>query len=292
MAKKAFARALITGASQGLGRALALECAARGMDLLLAALPGERLPELAQSIARARGVAVDWLEADFTEVGAVERLVDLALADGRGIDLLVNNAGIGTVGPFEHIDPDYLDATIRLNASVLVRLTRLLAGSLARRGGSQILNVASLGAFFPMPTLSVYSATKSLVLNFSLAAREELSGRVGVSVLCPNAIRTTEAVDDYVGRFGLLARMACLRPERIAREALDGAERDRAVIVPGAFNRVLLTASRIVPRALAMKAISGCWGGFEEAPDAARRSEGSATSPACEPHPGSAIRES
>lgn len=263
--------ALITGASLGLGRAFALECAKGGMSLLLVALAGGGLAELSASIAREHGVTVDWLEADLTEAATFERLAEKIRGDSLKIDLLVNNAGIGSVGSFADSDFDALEAVIRVNTLALVRLTRLLLPALKERGGAHILNVASLGAFFPMPTLSVYSSTKSFVLNFSLALREELSGSVGVSVLCPNAFCTTAAVGDYVESIGLLARMACLTPERIARIALRGVERDRGIIIPGVFNRVLAAAGRLVPRALAMRAIRRYWGGFAEAP----RAEGS-----------------
>jgi uncharacterized protein len=262
MPRKDFSYALITGASLGLGRAFARECAARGMGLVLVALPGSGLPELARELEREHGIPVNAIEADLTEASALKALADLIQSDSLELDILVNNAGIGFVGPFVSRPIDEQEAVIRLNALALVQITRLFLDSAGERRGLRILNVASLGASFPMPNLAVYSATKSFVLSYSLALRAELSGRVGVSVLCPNAMRTTKEVEDYVERFGLLARLACLAPERVAREALDGAIANRAVIVPGAFNRALAAAGRIVPRRLAMRAIGTAWGGF------------------------------
>jgi len=257
--------ALITGASLGLGRAFARECASRGMDLVLVALPGSGLPAVGDAIARERGVSVDWLEGDLTESATLEGLVATIRAKALKVDLLVNNAGIGSVGPFADSAIEHHEAVIRLNAIALVRLTRLLLAELEDRGSAHILNVASLGAFFPMPTLSVYSATKSFVLNYSLALREELSGKVGVSVLCPNAIRTTAAVGDYVDGLGFVSRLACLGPEAIARIALDGVARGKAVIIPGRFNRALAAVGRFLPRSIVMRAIRRYWGGFGEA---------------------------
>jgi uncharacterized protein len=271
MRRQEFKRALITGASLGLGKAFARECAARGMDLLLVALPGSGLSELSESISRERGVSARYLEADLTESSTMNDLLAMIRAERLPVDLLVNNAGIGSVGSFEDSSVEGHEAAIRLNAIALVRLTRLMLSEFEGRGRAQVLNVASLGAFFPMPTLSVYSATKSFVLNFSLALREELSGRVGVSVLCPNAFSTTEEVADYAASLGLAARLACLSPARIASEALDGAERDRAVIVPGLFNRALGAVGRLLPRALVMKAIRRYWGGFGAAAATAAR---------------------
>jgi uncharacterized protein len=256
--------ALITGASQGLGRAFARECADRGMSLLLVALPGSGLPELCDSIASERGVSVEYLEADLTEPSSLDCLLAMIRSKELKVDLLVNNAGIGAVGLFLDRSVEYHDAVITLNALALVRLTRLLVTRLGDRGPARILNVASLGALFPMPTFAVYSATKSFVLNFSLALREELSGSVGVSVLCPNAIRTTPAVNGYIDKLGLIPRLACLTPERIARIAMNGAVRGKAVIIPGFVNRVAAAVSRFVPRTVVAKTISHFWGSYGE----------------------------
>ncbi len=262
--------ALVTGASMGLGRAIARECASRGMDLLLVALPDSGLPELAASIARRSGVRVEWIEGDLTRDSTLETLIERIRAARLDIRLLVNNAGIGGVGLFMDLPLEHHISTIQLNIVALVRLSRLVIAESARDGRLRILNVASLGALFPMPTLSVYSATKSFVLNFSLALRSELEGSAGVSVLCPNAIRTNDAVEDYIDRFGLPARLACMSAEKTARIALDGALRGRAVIIPGRFNRVLAALARFVPRSVVMRIIRRCWGGFADRDESVR----------------------
>ena len=254
-------RVLITGASMGLGRALARECAHRGMRLFLAALPDSGLPALAGELEGEYGVETSWLEGDLTEAATLERLRTRIEAEGLDIDLLINNAGIGTPGHFLDHSLEYHEATIELNTLSLVRLVRLLLPGLRRRNAA-ILNVASLGAFFPMPTMPIYAATKSFVLHFSLALREELGGAVGVSVLCPNAIRTTPDVNRYIDNLGPLARWACFTPECIARAALDGVSRNRAVIVPGTVNRIIASLSPVVPRALINRTIRHYWGTF------------------------------
>jgi uncharacterized protein len=265
---------LITGASLGLGRAIAHECAARGMNLLLVALPGSGLPETGASLARDAGVSVEWLEADLTESATFDCIIALIRSKRLCIELLVNNAGIGGVGLFMDCPLTHLEATVHLNVIALVRLTRLLVAEFECRKNLRILNVASLGAFYPMPTLSVYSATKSFVFDFSLALRAELAGSVAVSVLCPNAIRTNNAVDDYVDNFGLVSRLACMQPEKIARIALDGVARGKAVIVPGRFNRTLAGLSRFAPKALVMRTVRHYWGGFGKTSKAGSDSAG------------------
>jgi uncharacterized protein len=256
--------ALITGGSQGLGRAFAEECAARGKSLILVALPGSGLDEVGRSIAESWGVSVDWLEADLTAPDTVDRLLGLIRSKGASLDLLVNNAGIGTPALFMQRPLEYQEEMVRLNILAMMRLTRRVLEEPDRSPNLRILNVASLSAFFPMPYLPVYSATKSFVLSFSLALREEMSGSVGVSVLCPNAIRTCRAVNDYIDKLGLASRMACLTPERIARIALDGSERGRAVIIPGFLNRFLPALGDLLPLSVSMHTIRKYWGRYGE----------------------------
>ena len=257
-------RALVTGASQGLGRAIAEECAARGMDLFLVALPGSGLPEVAQSIASERKVRTDWLELDLTHDGALDRLL-AALEQSRfETDLLVNNAGISSIGLFQESSLSGHESVIHLNVLALVGLTHRLIPSLRNREQAYILNVASLGAFFPMITFPVYSATKSFVLTFTLALREELRDLVGVGALCPNTIRTDRTVNDYVDRLPFVCRHACLSPSDIARAGIDGLLRGKAIIVPGVVNKLVRAVGPFVPRSLVTVVVRRLWGGFDK----------------------------
>jgi short-subunit dehydrogenase len=262
-------RALITGASQGLGKALADECAAKRMDLFLVALPESGLPQVAQRISSEWDVEVDWLEIDLTQQDATDRLLAALERTGFEVDLLVNNAGIGTIGLFGESPLAGHEAVIDLNVLALVRLTHRLIPTLLRQRAAYILNVASLGAFFPMVSLPVYSATKSFVLTFTLALREELRGLIGVGALCPNTIRNDRATEDYVDRLFFVCRQACLYPSQIARAAIDGLLRGKAIIVPGFVNKLLRVIGPFVPRALVAMTIRNLWGGFAaEAKDA------------------------
>jgi short-subunit dehydrogenase/ferredoxin len=254
--------ALITGASQGLGRALADECAARGMSLFLVALPGSGLPDVAQCIAGERKVRVDWLETDLTSDGALDRLMTAIEECDFQTDLLVNNAGISSIGLFEESPLFGHESVVRLNALSLVQLTHRLIPTLKRRQAGYILNVASLGAFFPMVSHPVYSATKSFVLSFSLAVRDELRQWVSVGALCPNTIRTDRTVNEYVDRLPLVCRQACLSPAETARAGIDGLLRGQAIIVPGLINKLLRFLGPFVPRSLVAQVVRRLWGGF------------------------------
>jgi uncharacterized protein len=252
--------ALITGASQGLGRAFAEECAGRGMALVLAALPGTGLAELAGILDRAYRVPIEVVECDLTRTGVPGRLVARAAARGFDVDTLVNNAGVGFTSPFAQADPAQNEATVQLNVAALVRLTQEMLPVLAERRRAWILNVASLGAFFPMPSMPLYSSTKAFVLTFTRLLRAELADSgVSVSALCPNGIRTNRATRELIDRQGWAGRLTCRYPDEVARAGLRGLYRGTAVIVPGLANRLLAPASRFVPQGLYMKVITRRW---------------------------------
>ena len=253
--------ALITGASQGLGRAFAEECAGRGMDLVLAALPDTGLPETARILQCAHGVRIECQELDLTEPAACRRLVDHADARGMEVDVLINNAGVGFTSTFEESSPWQNEASVQLNVAALVRLTQLMLPRLHERTAGWILNVASLGAFYPMPSMPVYSSTKAFVATFSTLLRSELRGsNVSMSMLVPNGIRTNRACRQLIERQGWAGRVTCHYPDEVARAGLNGLFRRKGVIVPGYVNRALLGVSPVVPRALYMSMISRRWG--------------------------------
>ena len=145
--------ALITGASQGLGRALAEECAGRGMDLVLVALPQTGLCDVASILARAYGVRIETVEADLTDPRTPRAIDTLMRAKGYDVDTLVNNAGIGFTSPFAQSSEEQNECTVQLNVAGLVSLTQQMLPGAAAAQRAWILNVASLGAFFPMPSM-------------------------------------------------------------------------------------------------------------------------------------------
>jgi hypothetical protein len=252
--------AIVTGASQGLGRAIAEECAGRGLNLALVALPGTGLPEVAEIIRMIYHVSVEIWELDLTEPEGPRCIADWAVEHGVRVELLVNNAGTGYNGLFRESTLGENDSTIELNIRALVRLTHLLLPSLAESTGS-VLNVASLAAYFPMPYMPVYSPSKSFVVNFSLALREELKGTgINVSVLCPNGIRTNAGCRTKIDAQGFAGRITCFYPDEVARYAIKKLLRRKAVIVPGWINRILRTVGTFVPRSLVFWVVSRHWG--------------------------------
>ena len=253
--------ALVTGASQGLGRAFALECARRGMDMVLVALPDSGLRELSQGIALLYGLRTDYVEMDLTGPGNPEALVRRISRQGLSVSVLINNAGVGYNRRFEDSTLRENESCILLNNLALVKITRLLLPQLNRQGRAFILNVASLAAFFPMPFMPVYGPSKTFILNFSLALREEMGGSpVSVSVLCPNGIRTNGDSQQRIEAHGLIGKLVSLEPEQVATSGLDGMLSGRAVIIPGLVNQVLALVGRHAPQSLVCPVVSAFYG--------------------------------
>ena len=239
---------LITGASRGLGLALAEECARSGTALALVALPDTGLPELCKNLARTYGINVEYREVDLTEPDGPDAIYRWINEKGLALNMLINNAGIGAHGPFSESALERNRAMINLNISALVQLTQLLLPQLQRQQRAYILNVASLAAFYAMPCKPVYAPTKAFVLNFSLALRAELAGTaVTVSALCPGGIITNEECRKMIAAQGLIGRISCHHPEEVARYALGQLHRDKGIIIPGLINKLARILGTIAP---------------------------------------------
>ena len=181
--------AVITGASQGIGRAMAAEAARRGLNLLLIALPDTGLPAVADELSCLYDVESEFWEIDLAGNTAIAEFVEYVRVSRRTVELLINNAGIGGTAPFAGQNPERLASMIDVNVGALTVLTRLLLPHLVGQGEAHILNVASLAGWYPTPGMSVYAATKASVISLSLALRDELENTgVSVSVLCPSGV--------------------------------------------------------------------------------------------------------
>ncbi|MEG5264480.1 SDR family oxidoreductase [Pseudomonas sp. JDS28PS106] len=245
--------ALITGASSGIGLAMAEALARRGRSLILVARRRDLLETIALELTQRFDVEVLFRACDLGEPLRLSGFL-LELEDGaHQIDLLVNAAGIGSGGPFLAQDWSTEQDLIDLNILALTRLCHTVGNLMAVQGGGQILNVASVAGFKPGPWMSTYSASKAYVLHFSEAFREEArKSGVKVSVLCPGPTRTA---------FFRTARLQVneqnmMTPEEVALYTVRALAKNRAVIIPGAGNRWRAFSPRLVSRWLARQ-ISG-----------------------------------
>jgi len=241
---------LVTGATSGIGDALAKLFARDGHDLVLVARSRERLEEIGKELGGPAGIAPKLIPKDLSRPRAAEEIFDELRRASIPIGVLVNCAGFGTYGPFVETDIVAEREMMELNMVALTELTKLAVRQMIRRGEGRILNVASTAAFQPGPRMSVYYATKAYVLSFSEALSNELGGTgVTVSTLCPGPTRTG---------FGGRARMERARVYRtgvmdaavVAEAGYRGLKKGRAVIVPGLRNKLMALAARLGPRRL------------------------------------------
>jgi short-subunit dehydrogenase len=235
--------ALITGASAGLGVEFARQLSDRGHRLVLAARRKDRLDALVAELGNARAI-----EIDLSQPGATAVLMSDLREAGDQVDILVNNAGFGLRGPFAELDASRQREMIDLNCGVLTELCRAVAPAMLERRSGAILNVASTAAFQPGPWMAVYFATKAYVLSFTEALHEELKPHgVKVSALCPGPTRTEFGSVAGIQSLGQFDRLS-MEAGPVVRAGLDGLENNRAVLIPGATNRIGAWSTRFAPR--------------------------------------------
>ncbi len=241
--------ALITGASSGIGEALARRLAVDGYNLVLVARRDDRLRSLADELAVKHGITVDVMTADLSTPGSGRALAERL--GGRRIDVLANNAGVGDYGPFVGTDPDKLVQMLQLNMVTLTELTRALLPAMVARGSGRILQVASTAAFMPGPLMAGYYATKAYVLSLTEAMANELVGSgVTVTALCPGPIATGFQAGADMGSSRLVKGKQLMSAETCADIAVKGMNRGKTIVVPGVMNRLSAMSPRFLPRRL------------------------------------------
>jgi len=229
---------LITGASQGLGKEIAIEYARRHQNLILVALPGRNLQELCDELTHLYGVKTVSLECDLTNEAALDEMAGY-VRKNFSLNQLVNNAGIGGTMKFEEASCDYLDKIIHLNIRATTMLTRLLLPELLHHEKALILNIASMAAFGPIPYKTIYPASKAFIYSFSRSLSKELRGTgVKVVVVNPGQIVTNPDVTFRLIRQGFLGKIGLLTAGKIARKAISAAENGKEVVVPGFLNKM------------------------------------------------------
>jgi short-subunit dehydrogenase len=237
---------VITGASRGIGRALALRFAERGNPLVLSARSEAELRTLADEIQKRCGRASVVVASD---LGTPEGIAALEQAcAGLAVQGLVNNAGFGTAGPFEKCDRAAERRMIRLNVEAVNELCHAFIPRLRGQSGAFLINVASTAAFQPVPLFASYSATKAFVLSLSEALAEELEpAGIHVMALCPGVTQTGFQAEANVSPPGGAT------PDEVAKYALSALDRQKRVAIHGVMNTLLTFSSRFSPRSLVAK---------------------------------------
>jgi hypothetical protein len=243
---------LVTGASSGIGEEIARQLAARGQGVTLVARSEDRLRALADELSGAHGVRAEVLACDLSDAEARSGLPARLEALDLSVNVLVNNAGVSTLGPVWRSDPDAELAMVRTDVEAVVHLCSLLTpGMVARRSGC-ILNVASTAAFQPIPGQAGYGASKAFVLSYSHALRVELRPYgVTVTALCPGPVETefgaTAGFDDAESH-ELMPAPFWVAADDVARVGVEGMDANRAVAIPGVANRASAAVGWLTPR--------------------------------------------
>lgn len=246
---------MVTGASSGLGREFALALAQRGHPVLAVARRGERLRALAEEV-ESRGSKLEPLVADLSTADGIKSV--LTRAASLEVDLLVNNAGAASYGPFASLTSERERELVRLNVEAVVALTRGLLPAMLARGRGGVINLASIVAFQPMPYFASYAASKAFVLSFSEALAEELRGSgIRITVIAPGVTETGFA--DVAGSHHPESRLPHLQAQRVVRAALRAHDRGRTLKVVGRFYVFLTIAGRFTPRAVLRRMMERLW---------------------------------
>jgi uncharacterized protein len=240
------ATAFITGASAGIGWSFAEHLAARGYDLVLVARSEERLKSLAEICRAAHGVSVTVYVQDLSVEGGPQVVVDQLKAAGRTVDLLVNNAGFGSVGAFHEIPLERELAMVRLNIGALVTLTGLFLPGMIRRGRGDIINVSSVIASHPSPGFAVYAATKAFVTSFTAALAVEVQGS-GVYIQGLHPGSTSTNFQQVSGRPKAQAGRATQTASQVVAESLRALDERKPMVVSGRVNRVVFPVLSALP---------------------------------------------
>ena len=248
-----YRRAMVTGASSGIGTEIAREYAKRGVDVVLVARREERLQAVADELEAASEVTAEVFPADLTsDEGRLATEQRLA-ADSRPVDVLVNNAGM--VVDEELADSDLEDRIreVELNVVAVTRLATCAASTFRARGRGGILNVSSVTAFWPVPGNATYAAGKAYVLSLSEALHVELGGTgVAVTAVCPGFTRT-ELFESGRVDISRVPSPMWLDAHDVARAAIDGLESNDTVVTPGSLWQATRLASRLTPPPLARR---------------------------------------
>lgn len=226
------AYAVVTGASQGLGRAFAEELARNNINMILTSLPGQELSSLSTELSSQYNVQVLCYE---TDLSVNENVIDFAtwINNSFSVFMLINNAGTGGSRKFEEATPDYINTIIQVNVMATSLLTHQLLLNLKKQEKSYILNVSSMAAFCPIGYKTVYPASKAFVHSFSRGLYEELKHtNVFVSVVNPGAMKTSEEITRRIEKQGFLGKLTLLDPDAVARYSIKQLlKRDTVIMV-------------------------------------------------------------
>jgi len=247
---------LITGASSGLGREFSIQCATMGMNIIMIALPGSNMASIAEKLAAEYKIAAKVFELDITDsILLIEKMHHIT--ENFEVDFLINNAGIGGTASITESSLEAMDRILQVNIRSMVSITQMLLPHLLKHPKSHILNISSMAAFTPIAYKTVYPASKAFISSFSLGLREELlDTNLSVSVVYPGPIMTNSDVSIRIMGQGAKGRIGLLATADIVRIALKQTRLNKAVIIPGLWNKINHRLMGVLPLELKLRIVS------------------------------------
>jgi short-subunit dehydrogenase len=245
--------AIVTGASSGIGKALAFEFAKGGFHLFLTGRNETALAQVAAECSKTFHVTTEIFSADLSRLDSIDKLITALTSNSRRYEVLANNAGFGIHAEFASSDIDQELQLLNLQLAAALKLTKSVLPSMIANRSGRILNVSSVYGFAPVPHQSVYSACKAFLLSFSTSLRNELEGTgVTVTVFCPGITQS-----EFRNRAGIAVKNknSGMTAEAAAQIAYSETMRGKAIVVPGLPNRLFVLASRLLPSATFAKVV-------------------------------------
>lgn len=250
---------LITGAAGGLGRGFTLECVKREHNLLLTDVSEDRLNDLRDYINLSGDeTEVQIYPCDLTDIKQRKGLFEYIESNNLHINMALNIAGLDYEGLIESLSSENVATMCRLNLESTYDINRYIMTNCTDEK-YYIINTASLGGFYPMPYKALYAASKSAIIQFSLALREEAMGKGNILALCPAGLRTTPELCKKIDSQGFMGKITTIDIDKVAKKTMNRMYKNQPIFVPGYINRVMLFISSIIPRTIRAKIIHKRW---------------------------------
>ena len=246
---------LITGASAGIGKQLAITCAQKGFNLFLVSLPETGLEDFSEELKKLYPVQIYYLSIDLTKKKSPQKVHDFAQKKNISVNILVNNAGLGFNGNLENLSHELIDSMVLLNIRASTLLIFLFLSKMKKMKKGYILNISSFCGLSPIPHKSVYAATKTYLLFLTQALNEELKGtNIKATSVHPAGVKT-ERVIDVIKNTGLIARIAAVTPEDVAIVAIKNMLAGNKFVLPGLLTKIYYYIGICLPHGLILKIV-------------------------------------
>ena len=252
---------LLTGACGGLGKAFCHQLVKDNIPLLICGTSETKLNSLKTELQTMSSNQVIYtFVLDLSNQENILKLGSYLEQNNLVVNRLINNAGFITEGSIKNSSTDTLMQAIKVNCEGTIALTKLILDRKRPSDTLKIITIASLAANYPMPYMAIYAASKSLLKSFMLSLRYEYrKDNVSVTVVTPSAIATSQAMIDAISAQGFKGKISCVSPEKIARKSLIKNNKNKAVFIPGVFNKLVNFISNITPRCIKIHFIGSSW---------------------------------